>query len=84
MKKNFEEGVNNLTKLLNNFNNEGFLQPLIHCYRAYGYFCLSDIPVYFYYIKIILLIKNVYFLLFFIYLFVKNVYLYFLECIKRL
>ncbi|CAK93981.1 unnamed protein product (macronuclear) [Paramecium tetraurelia] len=42
MKKQFEEGVSQLTELLSNHQEEDFLRRLIISYRSYGYFCLSQ------------------------------------------
>ena len=41
MKRKYNEGIENLTKLVKNFNLGDFLKPLIYIYRAYGYFCVG-------------------------------------------
>ncbi len=39
MKRKYNEGLDNLTNLVDNFPLNDFLTPLIYTYRAYGYIC---------------------------------------------
>ena len=41
MKRKYNEGVANLTILINNHSLGDFLRSLVFIYRAYGYICLS-------------------------------------------
>lgn len=41
MKRKYKEGIEHLTQLVKTKVLGEFLKPLVHSYRAYGYFCLG-------------------------------------------
>ncbi|EGR34644.1 hypothetical protein IMG5_005100 [Ichthyophthirius multifiliis] len=41
MKRKYQEGIENLSKLVKGYNLGDFLKPLVYTYRSYGYFCLG-------------------------------------------